>query len=448
MRHRVQSRRAWLSVALLLGVAVPVSGTAETLEDAWRLALEHNSALAAAMDETAAAQASERAMRATRWPALSTSGGYTRFSSAPQLDIAAPGLALRTPLISGDDYGSANLQLALPLFTAGRLPANILAAHYDVITASETEHAARATLRLAVAESYIAVLRAKHQQTAAESSVASLGAHVSDVQSMVERELVATSDLLAARVALANAEQQRVRAHNAVALASAAYNRYLGEPLDRVPELDETLPMDAHLAAESLDSLLKRAVSSRGEVAAMSARADALVQRATAERASALPQVALNAGYTYMENAILDRKDFGSIGISVSWTLFDAGSARNRSAALRSASRAVQRRTDDIRSMIELEVREAWLNVREARARIMATAEAVSEAEENLRMARELYRTGLGTNTQVLDAVTLQVAAINNADDAKLDESLALLRLAHAAGNPADASTPGNPPPP
>jgi len=72
--------------------------------------------------------------------------------------------------------------------------------------------------------------------------------------------------------------------------------------------------------------------------------------------------------------------------------------------------------------------------VQEAQARVKASSEAVAQAEENLRMSRELYGAGLASNTQVLDAVTLQVSAVNNRDNAVLDESLSQLRLAYAVG--------------
>ena len=49
-------------------------------------------------------------------------------------------------------------------------------------------------------------------------------------------------------------------------------------------------------------------------------------------------------------------------------------------------------------------------------------------------MTRELYGGGLGTNTQVLDAVTLQITATNNHHNAVLDEALALLSLERAVG--------------
>ena len=72
---------------------------------------------------------------------------------------------------------------------------------------------------------------------------------------------------------------------------------------------------------------------------------------------------------------------------------------------------------------------------RRRRRALKASGEAVAQAEENLRMSRELYGAGLATNTQVLDAVALQVNAVNNRDNAVLDESLSQLRLARASGS-------------
>ncbi len=431
---RASSARSVFGAVAAATLFVPVCSHAETLEQAWQLAMEHDYGLAAATADLASARASERAARGARWPSLTASGGYTRFDTAPQFRFATSGFTLQAPIFSGDDYGQGSVQVKVPLYTGGRISAGIGAAHQAAVGASEAEHAARSTLRLDVAQSYVDVLRTKRMLATAQSSVASLEAHAKDVEQMVERELVARSDLLAARVALANAEQQRVRAENGVALAYAAYNRRLGESLDRTPDLDEKLPIETTLSAEPLDALVRRALDNRSELGAMTARADALALQSTAERAELLPQLAISGGYTYFENQILDRKDFSSVGIGVTWNLFDGGQARNRSAALRSASHAARRRADDLRTQIELEVREAWLDVREARARLTASREAVAQADENLRITRELYGSGLGTNTQVLDAVALQVSAANNRDNATLDESLAMLKLARAVG--------------
>ena len=236
------------------------------------------------------------------------------------------------------------------------------------------------------------------------------------------------------QVALANAEQGRVGARNGVALAYAAYNRYLGEPLDRTPTLADELPADATLSAAPIEELVTRAVSARGELAAVAARAEGLASQAEAERAAHRPQVAFVGGYNYIDNAVLDRNQFGSVGVGVTWHLYDGGQARSRSSAMHSAEVALTERAADLRSAIELEVRSAWLSVESARVRREASARAVEEADENVRMTRELYGEGLGTSTSVLDAVALQVAATGNRDAAVLDEAAARLDLERAVG--------------
>lgn len=411
-----------------------LAASAESLSDAWKMGLDRNMEFAAVAEEAESARANERAARAERWPSLTAAAGYTRFDTAPQLQITTAGLALQAPIFPDDAYASGSVQLKLPLYTGGRIKAQIGAAHEAAVSANDYEVAARSSLRLGIAQAYVDVLRSQRQLEAAQSSVASLTAHATDVKLMVERELVTRSDLLSAQVAMANAEQLRVQTRNNVALAYAAYNRMLGEPIDRTPELDTALPVERALGEQPLEGLIQQALQSRSEVGALSARAAALSLQSDAQRALLLPQLALSGGYNYLENEILDRQGFGSVGIGVSWNVFDGGVVRNRSAALERASRAARFRLDDLRAQIQLEVRQAWLDVQAAQARIAASREAKSQAEENLRMSRELYGGGLGTNTQVLDAVALQISAANNHDNAVLDESLALLALQRAVG--------------
>ena len=422
-------------VATILIAAAGV-GRAETLEDAWRLALGRNQALAAKASELEAAREGERSASAARWPTLQATGGYTRFATAPAFEFLGPSQSFRSaPVFDDDDYVAGRVQLSLPLYTGGQISAGVDASRRVVAVAAEDERAAQSALKLDVAHEYVNVLRTRRMLRTAESTVTSLTAHVSDVGQLVDRELMPSSDLLAARVALANAEQSRVRAANAVQIAYASYNRRIGEAQDRAPDLDERLPVDPSLAAPPpVETLVDRALSSRSELIGLGARADALDHQARAELAALRPQLALTGEYSYLENEFLDREDVSMVGIGVQWRLFDGGQVRHRAGALRSASRAARQNLGDLRSLIELEVREAWLGVQEARARLGASREAIAQAEENLRMTRELYGADLGTNTQVLDAVVLRVTAMNNYDDAVLDESLALLQLAHAAG--------------
>ncbi len=437
MRARRGSRPAIGALGSALAVIgmVPLATQAETLADAWQLALARDNTLAAASADADSAKAAERAAHGARWPSLDASGGYTRLNKSPTLDVATPGFVFQSgPIFKGDEFVSGNVQMRLPLYAGGQISAGIDAAHQAAVGALENEQSTVSTLKLDVAESYVGVLRARRALEAASSTVESLAAHAGDVEHLVGRELVPRSDLLAARVALADAEQARVRAANSVEIAQAAYNRRLGEPLERTPQLEDRVPTDARLSTTELAALVKRAFESRSELKALAAQAAALDSQSKVESGKRLPQLALTGGYTHFENSILDRQDFSMVGVGVTWNLFDGGQARNRAAALRNSSRAAQSRLEDLRSRVELQVRQTWLEVQEAQARIKASSEAVAQAEENLRSSRELYSADLATNTQVLDAVALRIRAINNRDNALLDESLALVRLEYAVG--------------
>jgi outer membrane protein len=236
------------------------------------------------------------------------------------------------------------------------------------------------------------------------------------------------------QVALADARQGRLRAANAAEIALAAYNRRVGEPLTRPAELDEVLPVPAGLPADP-DQLVQAAVEKRSELKALDEQATAYGQLAKTERARVLPQLSLTGAYNYLENTFLDDEDFASVGVGVQWAVFDGGQARKRAAALDRSRRATEQQRADVESLIALQVRQSWLDVEETRQRIQVTADAVDQAEENLRIARERYGAGLGTQTQLLEAESLRVQALTNRDNAVLDAGLAKLKLARAVGS-------------
>lgn len=416
------------------GAALVLQARADTLQQAWRMAAARNQTLAAANDDVQAARASERAARDARWPSIEADASYTHLGQAPELDVVTPTLAFRSgPIFKDNQYVSGTVRMRVPLYTGGAIRAGIAAARAGLTGATAERHATAADVKLEVAQAYVDVLRAQRQLRVADASVKSLAAHLRDVQAMFHRQLVAKSDLLAAEVALANARSTQVGAQNAVADSRAQYNRLLGEPLTRVPHLDPALPAFP-VDDLPLGQLIERALTRRGELHALAARASALAARARAAGASRLPHVAAMGGYTHFDNQILNHQNFSSVGVGFTWKLFDGGAAANEADALRARSRADRRRLADLRSRIALEVRADWLALRAARQRVNASRAATAQAKENLRISRELYGAELASNTQVLQAVTLRARAEENYDNAVLDEGLERLRLAYAVG--------------
>src|SRR5690606_20149219 len=289
--------------------------------------------------------------------------------------------------------------------------------------------------KLAVAERYVDVLRAESGVAVSERLVEGLAAHLREVEDLYRGGSVPRNDFLAAAVSLADAEQRLVRARNALEVARAAYNRALGRPLDAPVELDRELPeIDLLDEEETLENLTAIAIDRRSELRRLASAADAIAAQGEAARAATRPQLALTGGYVRLENEFLNRDDFWAVGVGVNWQAFDGGRSRTRAASLSLQARALRDQQRDLETMIALEVREAWLARQETAERVAVAERALEQADENLRVARDRYRNGEGTNTEVLDAEALRTASLDNFDAARYDAALAVYRLAYAVG--------------
>lgn len=430
------SPRCWVLVILTGASALTTTGRTETLEEAWALAEANDAALAAARSEAEAARFDVLAARGGRMPVVTASGAFTQLQDAPAFDFSATGLPIRLPeLVNNDNYAAASVTVELPLFTGGRLTSLIAAAEAGGVARSAAAAQAAADLRFAVAGSYVEVQRAERALAVARSNVDSLTQYVSDVEAMFNREVVPRNDLLSAQVARANAEQVRLQAANGLELSKAAYNRRIGQPLDRPFALEAiTAAVTAGIDTLPLEALEVEALEKRKELLALQARGEAFGHAADAEKSRLLPQVSLTGGYQYLENQALDRDTFATAALGVRWALFDGGQVRNRSASLRRTQRATGEQLADLRTLIALETRQAFFSLQEARARVDVARGAVEQAEENLRIANQQYAAGLVNSTRVLEAETLRVTSLQNRDNAALDAELARLRLARVAG--------------
>ncbi len=406
---------------------------AETLEDAWSVAIAADGRLAAATARTDAAAAELSAARAARRPNVAANSSTSRWRDTPAFDFTGAGLPLTLPLFDGNSMTMASAEVSMPLYSGGANTANIAAASAMHAGRSRAAAALLQDVKLAVAEAYIDVLRAASALDIARSSTTSLAAHTRDVEDMRRTGQVPTNDYLAAAVALADAEQRELSARNALDVARAVYNRRLSRPLDAPFALE---PVGALAdSGASLEALIATAHDNRPELAELAATADALEARAEAARAMRRPQLMLSGGYTYLENSVLNRNDYWSATLGVRWSLFDNGRARETSASFTRQSAAATAERGDLALEIELDVRRAWHALDTARARVSVATAAVEQAEENLRVVRDRYRNGEGTNTEVLDAEALRSLSRGNLDSARYDSNIAQLRLARAIGS-------------
>jgi len=142
-----------------------------------------------------------------------------------------------------------------------------------------------------------------------------------------------------------------------------------------------------------------------------------------------MPQVALAGGYGYQENDYLVDEGQWSLTLGLQWNLFDGGVSNHKANAIVRQANALQEQYRDFSSIISLQVRQAWLDLQETQKRIQVTSKAIAQAEENLKVSKNRYSSGLATNTEVLDAESLRSKSQYNHANARYDRMLAILRL-------------------
>ncbi|MDD2582802.1 MAG: TolC family protein, partial [Desulfuromonadaceae bacterium] len=370
-------------------IAVSAASYGESLSDAWQLALKVDLRSKAMTNLSKAAAKNLSAARGYRLPAVTAEAAYTILDSTPSINLNVPLLGKMEMPVADDSFAFSRVTATIPLYTYGKISSGIDAATAMVGAAKYDQRRTMQEIKLEVAESYVAVLRAERGVTVADSSVTSLTGHVRDVENLFSQGLVAKNDLLASRVALSEAKQRLLQAQNQLDIARSAYNRLMGRTLTASVTLDEIIPAGTH---ESYESLVESALKSRPELAGLEQHEGAFRHQASGVRAATGPQIALSGGYTYLENQQLVRDQFWSVSLGLKWDLFDGGVLRNQAAALSYKADAVSNQISDLKSLVTLQIRQAWLEVEESRQRIIVAREAVGQAEENLAVANDRYR--------------------------------------------------------
>jgi outer membrane protein TolC len=317
------------------------------------------------------------------------------------------------------------------LYTSGRIRHGIDATNYGVEAAEFGEAQTIQDLKMNVAEAYIGVLRARHARTVSDSQVKSLQSHARVTENLFKQGLTDKNASLSAQVALADAKQQALQAQNGVDIANATYNRLLGRPLGQevAPEELQMEVMDG-----DLQDLTRRAIQQRPALLVLSRQVAALREQAAAKRSVRGPQAALSGGYDYNKNDFQVNEGVWSVNLGLKWDLYNGGSTNHQSMAITRKAEALLESRIDLESKVALEVYQAWLKLHESRERTAVTDQAVAQADENLKVSKNLFKAGMVTHTEVLDAERLRTTTASNHNNAVYDTAIAGLRLRRTLG--------------
>lgn len=410
-----------------------MAARSETLEEAWAVAAKTDSGQAAIRAESGAARADLRAAEALRLPVVDLAAAYVHIGDPPATTIDLPVFGVALPISGDHDISVGGASASYAIFTSGQVSNAVAGARIGSAATALLEKAGEQDLRLSVAKAFFDVLRCERALGVFADAVRSLEAHVRDLHNFAAQGLLPRTDVLAAELLLADTQQQQVQAGTRIELARASYNRRLGRPLDTLVALDEPATESDAQSHAALAPLIATG-EEREEILALQDKAEALRYRAKAARAAALPVVLIGGGYVRIDTDSRPSQGSWFAAATVKWRIFDGGKAVAEADRYRMDARAADDRAAEARSLVALDIRRAWLSVRDAHDRLIVAQAAMASADENLRVNRDRFRQGVGTSTSVLDAERDRSSARLRFYMARYDGAYADIDLQRSAG--------------
>ena len=437
-RHKFSKRLLLLSAAptLFMSQSAFAGETVElNLEDAMQRAFNTNPAITIAGYERDSARASYNAARNSRWISISGTHSTQRsgYDDYHQVKNNITGILSLSKEIGNAHANS--LTASMPIFTGGKLNGTIKQAKAGYLISEQGLQKAYNDMRSTVTNGYFDMLQADNMQKLGRESVDRLADHLKNVEAQYEVGVVAKVDVLRSQVELANAKQSLIKAENAYQIAEANLNKIVGLPMDTQLKLDNILvytPYD-----NDMQYCLDYAAKHRPELEQAKQQVEAAKGALRVAISGHMPQVAATASQSWKDsNWPGDENGNWGVGVTVSMNIFDSGVTVSKIHGAEADLAKAHETYRDTVDAVNLDVRSNYLNLREAEKRIDTTKLAVSQAEEDYRIAQLRYMNGVGTNTDVLDAQVALTDAKTNYLQAMYDYNTCKTNLETAIGVP------------
>ncbi len=441
----------------------PENVSAETrtldLEEAVRLALENNRLIEQRMEDREAARWNLSTARRSSGPRLSWSasanriGGryyhsfreqrYRFYNLTPEQREYYQNYYGRVP--SANEYplyqseNSNSLSLSIPLYTGGQLENQRKSARYGLNSADLNLEDAKQQVKWQTAQAYYQALQYRDNIDVQQEAINLLKEHLRTVQIQFEVGTVAMSDVLATNVQLANIQQAFNTAQGNYENALAVLNNVMGLPTDTNLILAGEQNYSAYTTSEA--DCLKYALEHRPDGISASYAVKQAEANVDYTKSGFRPNVsAVVSGSITGEGAFKADHASGAerwaAGVQLSWNIFD----NNVTSAQVQAAKATQRRAESVArqqiEQIQLEIREAYTNLKVAEKNIGVTFDSVKQAEEQFLIAQVRYEEGVDTNLTVMDAQEKLTLARTNYTAALYNYHMSRAQLEKAMGIP------------
>lgn len=409
------------------------------LKDAVETALRNNRQVLAAQRQRETAERGIGQARGAFLPHVDLVEGFT-YSDKPTLvfsslldqanfkqrNFAASSLNEPTPLSNL----SSQIRLEQPLYTGGRLTAELRGARALARAESERTRRTEQEVIFRVTEAYYQARLAEGSLGVVGKALDSARAHLRRTRDLFEKGLATRADYLRTQVLVGGLEREEIEAENRVTLAHARLRHVLGAGEDRWM-LTEEISEDDEPVGE-LAPLVAEAEQFRPDLEAAEKEVDRSLEAVRSAQAGYYPSMGVVTQFESNTRRFDGSGESFAVFVTARWNLFSGFITREKVAQEEAFHQRARLLRDDLVQAIRVEVEQAYLGLLAARRQVAVARESVAQAEESLRIFKDRYEVGLAKNIDVLDGEVAVKRAEQDLLQARVNSRLfrAMLHLA------------------
>jgi outer membrane protein len=319
------------------------------------------------------------------------------------------------------------------LYSGGRRTAEALTAEEQRRASSYALAAVRNELVFRVAEAYFRIIQARELVESRSAAVGQIERHVALVRSRYDNGTAVRSDVLSVEVKLAEAKEGLITATNQLELTWAILENVTGCNLPHeLPPQGEPAPWAARINA--VESAIAEALGRRPELGASLSEVRGAAHKVEAARSGKRASVDFIANFSTFDMNRNSGGNGGFVGLIASINLFDGHRTKADVARASARVRELQAQHKRLLMDIELEVRQAYLALREAEGRLSVSGQAVTQADQSQREIEDRYNDQKATITQLIDAQVASTGARVRRANAAADVEIARAGLQRVVG--------------
>jgi len=411
-----------------------------TLNQTLKAAFKQNPSIEASRYQVAALEAMVDQSASAYFPQVSNMANYYRVGGG--LPDMLGGLVGNLSRGSGDsglpDLNSplnvynTNLFVSQRLYDFGKTSGNLENSRQQLIAGQKDFEESVANVVLDVKLAYFEMLKKIRLADVAKESFVTYNKHLEQAKALFETGIRPRIDVTKSTVDRARSRLALLKAGFAIRTAKVDLENAIGGPPMEGDYALANIPYLPPLPSDS-EALVRESLQHRPDIAGLKGLIKAGEARLNAASAGYWPTVSANGGYG-LAGTEFPLKDYWMAGVTLKWELFSGFRTRGEEDETLANIARLKAELRKLTLSVNREVQKAFIAVNESHETIRVTKIALTEAEENMALAKGRYGTGLADAIEFNDAETNLTIAKNDLVYATYEYLQNLARLEYAVG--------------